>query len=149
MLTPNSPHHQTNLFERSRGKKVAQATCDRGYRGKQQINGTRIVLPKPPLKTDNRYQRDKKRKQCRRRAAIEPIIGHLKADFRLSRNYLKGIEGDEVNLLLAATAWNLKKWLNAFFVLLFGVWFKKISGTNQTIFAQRQNRHYPKIITNT
>jgi hypothetical protein len=38
------------------------------------------------LKRDNRYQRDKKRKLCKRRAAIEPIIGHLKSDFRLSRN---------------------------------------------------------------
>ena len=74
------------------------------------------MLPKPPLKRDNRYQRDKKRKQCRRRAAIEPIIGHLKSDFRLSRNFLKGIKGDEINLLMAAAAWNLKKWLVAFFL---------------------------------
>ena len=59
-------------------------------------------------------------KQCRRRAAIEPIIGHLKSDFRLSRNFLKGIKGDEINLLMAAAAWNLKKWLVAFFGLLFG-----------------------------
>ncbi|MGB0468920.1 MAG: transposase [Pontibacterium sp.] len=124
-------------IERSRGKKVAQATCDRGYRGKQPVNGTCIILPKPPLKKDNRYQRDKKRKQCRRRAAIEPVTGHLKADFRLSRNYLKGIEGDEINLLLAATSWNLKKWLNAFFVRLSGVWFKKITDINQTMFTQR------------
>lgn len=126
-------NHETNLhdghtlpgilahIERSRGKKAEQATCDRGYRGKQSVNGTRIVLPKPPLKRENRYQRDKKRKQCRRRAAIEPITGHLKLDFRLSRNYLKGIAGDEVNLLLAAVVWNLKKWLVAFFVRLFWV----------------------------
>jgi IS5 family transposase len=43
------------------------------------------------------YQRDKKRKLCKRRAAIEPIIGHLKSDFRLSRNLLKGQVGDEIN----------------------------------------------------
>ena len=107
-------------IDQSRGKKAKQATCDRGYRGKNKVNGTDIVLPKPPLKRDNRYQRDKKRKQCRRRAAIEPIIGHLKSDFRLSRNFLKGINGDEINLLMAAAAWNLKKWLVAFFGLLFG-----------------------------
>ena len=106
-------------IEKSRGKKVKQATCDRGYRGKSNVGETEIVLPKPPLKRDNRYQRDKKRKQCRRRAAIEPIIGHLKSDFRLSRNYLKGIKGDEINLLMAATAWNLKKWLIAIFYVLF------------------------------
>jgi len=78
-------------IEQSRGKKAKQAVCDRGYRGKSEVNGTTIILPKPPLKQDNRYQRDKKRKQCLRRAAIEPIIGHLKSDFRLSRNFLKGV----------------------------------------------------------
>ena len=71
------------------------------------------------LNKDNRYQRDKKRKQCRRRAAIEPIIGHLKTDYRLSRNYPKGIAGDEINLLMAATAWNLRQRLIAFLSLFF------------------------------
>lgn len=106
-------------IEKSRGQPVELAVCDRGYRGVSQVNGTNIILPKPALKKDNRYQRDKKRKRCRRRAAIEPIIGHLKSEFRLKCNYLKGSEGDKINLLLAASAWNLKKWLNAFFVLLF------------------------------
>ena len=106
-------------IETSRGKAVTQAVCDRGYRGKQEVNGTAIILPKKPLKRDNRYQRDKKRKQCRRRAAIEPIIGHLKSDYRLSRNYLKGLLGDQINLLMAATDWNLKKWLITFLCLVF------------------------------
>jgi IS5 family transposase len=43
----------------------------------------------------------------------------LKSDFRLSRNFLKGTLGDEINLLMAATAWNLRKWLIAFFWWLF------------------------------
>jgi len=103
----------------SRNRPVAQAVCDRGYRGRKEVNGTRIILPKKALKRDNRYQRDKKRKLCKRRAAIEPIIGHLKSDFRLSRNFLKGVLGDEINLLMAATAWNLKKWLTTFFALIF------------------------------
>jgi len=93
------------------GLSVTQAVCDRGYRDKNQVGDTQILLPKKPLKRDNRYQRDKKRKQCRRRAVIEPIIGHLKSDYRLSRNYLKGVMGDHVDLLMAATAWNLKQWL--------------------------------------
>jgi len=105
-------------IEDSRGKAVKTAVCNRGYRGKKEVNGTRIMLPAKGLKRDSRYQRDKKRKQCKRRAAIEPIIGHLKSDFRLSRNFLKGVTGDEINLLMAATAWNLKKWLIAFFGLL-------------------------------
>lgn len=103
--------------EASRGKAVKQAVCDRGYRGKREVDGTRIILPGKALKRDSRYQKDKKRKQCRRRAAIEPIIGHLKSDHRMARNYLKGTIGDRINLLMAAAAWNLKQWLLAIFWL--------------------------------
>ncbi|PID76979.1 MAG: hypothetical protein CSB24_03740 [Deltaproteobacteria bacterium] len=51
------------------------------------------------------------RKRFRRRAGIEPIIGHLKSDFRLARNFLKGSIGDSVNLMLSAAAFNFKKWM--------------------------------------
>jgi len=37
----------------------------------------------------------------------------------MQRNYLKGFIGDEINLLLAATAFNLKKWMNIYFYALF------------------------------
>jgi len=104
----------------SRGKEVKTAVCDRGYRGSKTVGNTQIILPGPPLKRDSRYQRDQKRKRCRRRAAIEPVIGHLKADFRLARNFLKGTAGDLINALLAATAWNLKLWLRAFLSFIFG-----------------------------
>jgi hypothetical protein len=50
---------------------------------------------------------------------MEPVIGHLKSDSRLSRNYLKGTIGDHINLLMAAYAWNLKQWLLAIFWPLF------------------------------
>ncbi|VVM21479.1 ISPg7, transposase [uncultured Gammaproteobacteria bacterium] len=70
----------------NRNKPIKQAVCDRGYVGAKVVLGANIILPKKALKRDNRYQRDKKRKLCKRRAAIEPIIGHLKSDFRLSRN---------------------------------------------------------------
>ncbi|KAF3977852.1 MAG: transposase [Methylococcales symbiont of Iophon sp. n. MRB-2018] len=81
--------------------------------------GAKIILPKKALKKDNRYQRDKKHKLCKRQAAIEPIIGHLKADFRLSRNLLKGQIGDEINVLIAACVWNLRKWLVMVGIFLF------------------------------
>lgn len=106
-------------IEDSRGCKPTEAVCDRGYKGKSEVEGVQITLPKPPLKRDNRYQKDKKRNKCKRRAAIEPIIGHLKSDFRLSRNFLKGIAGDHINLLMSASAWNLKKWLVSFLALYF------------------------------
>ncbi|SSC11312.1 hypothetical protein BPUTEOSOX_1650 [thiotrophic endosymbiont of Bathymodiolus puteoserpentis (Logatchev)] len=88
-----------------------------------------LLLPKKALKRDNRYQQDKKRKLCKRRAAIEPIIGHLKSDFRLSRNLLKGQVGDEINVLMAACAWNLREWLVIATIFLFwqklGLFFVK------------------------
>jgi IS5 family transposase len=98
--------------------------CDRGYRGKKTFGNTEVILPAPPLKRDNRYQRDKKRKRCRRRAAIEPIIGHLKTDFRLTRNFLKGIAGDNINLLMAACAWNMAKWMREAILFLFALLYK-------------------------
>lgn len=100
-----------------RAKPIKTAVCDRGYRGKRKVGETSIILPGAPLKRDNRYQRDKKRRRCRRRAAIEPLIGHLKSDHRLGRCYLKGSIGDAINLLMAACAWNLKKWLAMIFWL--------------------------------
>jgi IS5 family transposase len=110
-------------IENSRGNTVKLAVCDRGYRGKKTFGDTTVILPAPPLKKDNRYQRDKKRKRCRRRAAIEPIIGHLKTDFRLTRNFLKGIAGDNINLLMAGCAWNMAKWMRAAILFLFALVF--------------------------
>lgn len=39
----------------------------------------------------------------KRRAAVEPVIGHLKAEHRMGRNCLKGCAGDRANTVLAAT----------------------------------------------
>ena len=61
----------------------------------------------------SQYEKRKARKNFGRRSAIEPVIGHLKNGFRLARNYLKGTIGDSINLLFAATAFNIRKWLNA------------------------------------
>jgi len=102
-----------------RTKPIIEAICDRGYRGKKEVEGTAICIPDTPKKRDTKYQKEQKRKKFRRRAAIEPIIGHMKADHRLSRNYLKGFIGDEINLLLAASAFNFKKWMNCFLAVVF------------------------------
>lgn len=93
-----------------RGQCAKVAICDRGYRGKSKIGETRILIPKPSGKA-TAYQRQKARKRFRRRAGIEPIIGHLKSDYRMARNYLKGSVGDSINLMLAAAAFNFKKWM--------------------------------------
>jgi|SRR5579871_1312950 len=65
------------------------------------------------------------RREMKRRAAVEPVIGHLKAEHRMGRNYLKGPEGDRINAVLAAAGFNfslllrwLESYLRAFFLLL-------------------------------
>ncbi|MCW5904545.1 MAG: hypothetical protein KIT64_03025 [Chitinophagaceae bacterium] len=52
------------------------------------------------------------RKKHSRRTAIEQVIGHLKYDYRLIRNFLKGSIGDSINLLLSAAAFNFKRVIN-------------------------------------
>src|SRR5437868_9146312 len=54
------------------------------------------------------------RREMRRRAAVEPVIGHAKAEHRMGRNYLKGRDGDRINAVLAAAGYNfglLLRWL--------------------------------------
>ena len=80
---------------------------------------TTISLPSTIRKKDTSKELEIKRQKFRRRAAIEPIIGHLKSDHRMARNFLKGFKGDEVNLLLAASAFNLKKWMRLYFFSVF------------------------------
>jgi|FLOH01.1.fsa_nt_gi transposase, IS5 family len=83
---------------------------DRGGKGAKQIGSTIISTPDyRPLKRDTEYQKRTKRKKFRRRAAIEPVIGHLKTDFRMNQNYLWGDNSPQINAFLAATGWNLKK----------------------------------------
>ena len=122
-LKPALEHAQQH-----RKSAIEMAVVDRGYRGSQQYVEATVLLPKPPLKRDSAYEQQKKRRLCQQRAGIEPIIGHLKQDFRLSRCRLKGSYGDRINLLMAACAWNLRKWLVAFFLseyqqAIFGVFF--------------------------
>jgi IS5 family transposase len=82
---------------------------DRGGKGKSEIDGVKILIPSPSKKHDTNYQKQQKRKKCRARAGIEPIISHLKYDFRMVQNYLWDEIGIQINALMAATAWNLKK----------------------------------------
>lgn len=98
--------------QRLTGQVLKEVAVDRGYRGTSLVRGTRIHTPKPFSKKLSTYQRAKRRKGFSRRAAIEPKIGHLKADHRLSRNFYKGIKGDDINVMLAAAAMNFKRMMN-------------------------------------
>ncbi|MDB5362940.1 MAG: family transposase [Rhodospirillales bacterium] len=58
----------------------------------------------------------------KRRAAIEPIIGHLKAEHRMDRNYLKGRDGDRINAVLADL---LLRWFAALLCPWIRAWLVK------------------------
>jgi IS5 family transposase len=100
--------------ERLTGKRAGKAIGDRGFRWRKRVGETRIAVPGNGAETKAKtpYQKSVARKDFRRRAAIEPVIGHLKSDHRLGRNFLKGVLGDELNAMLAAAAFNFKRMLN-------------------------------------
>lgn len=60
--------------ERLTGRKIKVLAGDRGYRGKKEINGTKIMIPDVPKKSDSRYQKRKKHKLFCKRAGIEPTL---------------------------------------------------------------------------
>jgi IS5 family transposase len=94
-------------YNRLNGKQAKEVYLDRGYRGPKQIGNTLLHTPRPDKNITT-----PKRKCHGRRAAIEPVIGHLKHDYRMIRNYLKGTVGDEINVMLAAAAMNFKRVMN-------------------------------------
>ena len=100
-----------NQVETNKLELPKEIIYDRGGKGKSEIKGVKILTPDKAKKTDSNYRKQQKRKRFRSRAGIEPIIGHLKTDFRMAQNYLWGEKGIQVNALMAATAWNLKKYM--------------------------------------
>jgi IS5 family transposase len=95
--------------ERITGVRARKAFTDRGMKSRT-IGSTHVLAPTNGNGKTN-YEKTKLRKHFRRRAAIEPIIGHAKSDYGLKRNYLKGEIGDAINALLAASAFNFKSWM--------------------------------------
>ncbi|MEN1784471.1 MAG: IS5/IS1182 family transposase, partial [Bacteroidota bacterium] len=81
-----------------------EVVYDRGGKVKGgKVGETTVWVPAPPLKSDNAYKKRKKRKKFRARAAIEPVISHLKKNFRMQENYLMGEKAPKINAMLAAT----------------------------------------------
>ena len=103
---------------------------DRAGRVRKEINGVRIITPGRPKAHDTVYQKQQKRRKFRARAGIEPIIGHLKTDFRMAQNYLLEEKGIQINAFMAATAWNLKKMMqklkDEFLYFIFRLLFKHL-----------------------
>lgn len=85
------------------GVAPTQAFVDRGYRG-HDANQRAVWIAGAKRGVTAAI-----RKKLKRRNAIEPIIGHMKSDGQLARNFLKGAAGDAMNALLAGAGHNLRK----------------------------------------
>ena len=70
------------------GYEPVEALTDRGYRGKKWVGNMAISIPSSGSPGRSYYQKRKARKKFCKRAGIEPVIGHLKSDHRMMRNYL-------------------------------------------------------------
>jgi transposase, IS5 family len=90
--------------KRLTGVRPEHAFVDKGFRGQRyHPKGVAVYM------TGRRHLTAQLSKLLKRRAAIEPVIGHTKHDHGMDRNYLIGKLGDRINALLSGAAWNLKK----------------------------------------
>ena len=96
-------------IEKLTGVEARRIHVDKGYRGHNYPNKFRVWISGQVRRTTAALRREMKR-----RAAVEPVIGHIKAEHRMDRNYLKGRDGDRINAVLAAAGYNfslLLRWL--------------------------------------
>jgi len=123
MALPGNPYDGHTLaivipdMERSIGGQVERILTDAGYRGHNapQSHKFRVFTAGQKRRVMPAIKRE-----MRRRAAVEPVIGHIKNEHRMNRNYLAGTQGDAINALLAAAGYNfslLLKWLRVLLCL--------------------------------
>ena len=86
------------------GREPSRGFVDKGYVGHKYEGRCKIYRS-----GQKRGVRAKLKVEIRRRSAVEPIIGHVKHDNRMVRHRLKGIEGDRINAIMAATGYNLMR----------------------------------------
>ena len=108
-------------MEQLTGVETRRIHVDKGYRGHNHRHKFRVWITGQVRRVTRPIRREMKR-----RAAVEPVIGHLKAEHRMDRNYLKGRGGDRANAVLAAAGYNfalLLRWLRRLLRALFQALF--------------------------
>ena len=96
-------------LEKLTGVAARRIHGDKGYRGHNYPDRFKVWISGQVRRVTKAIRRE-----MRRRAAVEPVIGHLKDDHRMRRNHLKGRDGDRINAVLAAAGYNfslLRRWL--------------------------------------
>ena len=103
-------------LEKLTGAAVRRVHGDKGYRGHNYPDRFKVWISGQVRRVTQVIRRE-----MRRRAAVEPVIGHLKDDHRMRRNHLKGRERDRINAVLAAAGFNfslLLRWFRRLFCAL-------------------------------
>lgn len=89
------------------GAMPQKVAVDKGYKGHGiELKDTHIFITGQKRGVTKNVKR-----WLKRRAVIEPVIGHAKNDGLLGKNYLKGTNGDKINVTLAATGFNFRQLL--------------------------------------
>jgi IS5 family transposase len=96
-------HEALEQVETLTGHRPKETFVDLGYRGAVVQDGIKVYHRKLKRGVTARLKRD-----IRRRSAIEPMIGHMKNDGKLRKNWLKGTEGDAFHALLCGCGHNLR-----------------------------------------
>jgi len=94
------------------GNTIERALLDKGYRGH---NAPPDYKFRVFISGQKRGVTPRIKRQLHRRSAIEPVIGHLKEEHRMGRNYLWHRRGDAANAVLAAAGYNFRRlirWLS-------------------------------------
>src|SRR5271170_5101941 len=97
------------------GASLTRIVADRGYRGHKAQPDHKF---KVYISGQRRRVTETIKRELRRRSAVEPIIGHAKAEHRMDRNYLAGTHGDAANAVLAAARYNFRRLLEWLALLL-------------------------------
>ncbi|MFO0237530.1 MAG: hypothetical protein ACK53Z_05910, partial [Betaproteobacteria bacterium] len=97
---------QTRILLEDTGKTPREVIVDLGYRGVDKDNPGVEIIHRGKYRSLTHPQR----RWLRRRQAVEPAIGHLKADHRMNRCWLQGALGDALHAVLCAAGYNLR-WL--------------------------------------
>ncbi len=95
-------------IEAMTGAALSRIFADAGYKGH---NAPQDHTFKVYTQGQKRGVTDAIRRQFKRRAAIEPAIGHCKEDHRMGRNFLAHRHGDAINAVLAAAGYNFRRLL--------------------------------------
>lgn len=113
-------------MEATIGAEIERVLADAGYRGHNAPLSHKFRVFTSGQK---RRMTPTIKREMKRRAAIEPVIGHIKNEHRMDRNYLLHAAGDAINPVLAAAGYNfslLLKWLRVLLCLMLTTLFGQL-----------------------